>query len=95
MFNFDLLFKNSSKKKYSIQNFNCVTTHVSGVTFLIFQKKKPSLCQTVKPLDIPKVSNQLMDYVIVSKNPLNINEMKLKIKSKKKCQVVYQFLSLV
>lgn len=39
---------------------------------------------SVKPLDIPKVSNQLMDYIIVSKNPLNINEMKEEIKSRKK-----------
>lgn len=35
-------------------------------------------------LDIPKVSNQLMDYVTLSKNPLNIIEMKEKVKSKKK-----------
>lgn len=39
---------------------------------------------SVKPLDIPKLSNQLMDYIIVSKNPLNINEMKEEIKSRKK-----------
>lgn len=35
-------------------------------------------------LDILKVSNQLMDYVTVSKNPLNLIEMKEKVKQKKK-----------
>lgn len=35
-------------------------------------------------LDILKVSNQLMDYVTVSKNPLNLIEMKQKVKPKKK-----------
>lgn len=35
-------------------------------------------------LDILKVSNQLMDYVTVFKNPLNLIEMKEKVKPKKK-----------
>lgn len=38
-------------------------------------------------LDILKVSNQLMDYVTVSKNPLNLIEKKEKVKPKKWCNI--------
>lgn len=43
--------------------------------------------------DILKVSNQLMDYVTVSKNPLNLIEMKEKVKPKKKSSGVTFFVT--
>lgn len=43
--------------------------------------------------DILKVSNQLMDYVTVSKNPLNLIEIKKKLNQKKKSSGVTFFVT--